>query len=179
MFCAYACYFCAQSCLTFWDSMDCSPPGSSVLGILQARILKWVAMPSYRESSLTQRRTCISCIGRLVLYPPSHLGSPMHILWHIHTLSLWYSRYLTMGCISLSCHISCSGGRVEKRHTTDSGLFMMAKNLKHLEYLKYHNSDTTLPDSKRALALDCAFNTCQYPTASVHLLTKILWKYLP
>ena len=53
---------------------------------------------------------------------------------------------------------------------------MMAKNLKHLEYVKYHNPDTTLPDSERslALALDCAFNTCQYQRAPIHLLTKIL-----
>ena len=40
-----------QLCLTFWDSMDCSPRGSSVHGILQARILEWVAMPSSRGSS--------------------------------------------------------------------------------------------------------------------------------
>ena len=33
------------------DPMDCSPPGSSVLGILQARILVWVAMPSSGRSS--------------------------------------------------------------------------------------------------------------------------------
>ena len=33
--------------LTLCDPMDCSPPGSSVLGILQARILEWVAKPSY------------------------------------------------------------------------------------------------------------------------------------
>ena len=41
----------AQSCLTLCDPMDCSPPGSSVHGILQARILEWVAMPSSRGSS--------------------------------------------------------------------------------------------------------------------------------
>ena len=35
-----------QSCLTLCDPMDCSPPGSSVPGILQARILEWVAIPS-------------------------------------------------------------------------------------------------------------------------------------
>ena len=35
-----------QSCLTLCDPMDCSLPGSSVHGILQARILRWVAMPS-------------------------------------------------------------------------------------------------------------------------------------
>ena len=41
-----------QSCPTLCDSMDCSPPDSSVHGILQARILKWVAMPSYRGLNL-------------------------------------------------------------------------------------------------------------------------------
>ena len=40
-----------QSCLTLCDSMDCSPPGSSVCGILQARILEWVTMPFSRGSS--------------------------------------------------------------------------------------------------------------------------------
>ena len=33
-----------QSCLTLYDPIDCSPPGSSVPGILQARILEWVAI---------------------------------------------------------------------------------------------------------------------------------------
>ena len=41
----------ALSCPTLCDPMDCSLPGSSVYGILQARILKWVAMPSSRGSS--------------------------------------------------------------------------------------------------------------------------------
>ena len=35
----------AQSCLTFCNPMDCSPPSSSVLGILQTEILEWVAIP--------------------------------------------------------------------------------------------------------------------------------------
>ena len=41
----------AQSCLTFCDPMDCSPPGSSVHGIFQARILEWVVIPFSRGSS--------------------------------------------------------------------------------------------------------------------------------
>ena len=36
----------AQSCLTLCDLMDCSPPVFSVHGILQARVLEWVAIPS-------------------------------------------------------------------------------------------------------------------------------------
>ena len=57
-------------CSTLCDSMDCSPPGSSVHGILQARILEWVAMPSARGSSQPRYRThssYVSCIGRQVL----------------------------------------------------------------------------------------------------------------
>ena len=49
-----------QSCLTLCDTMDCSPPGSSVLRIFQVRILEWVAMPSSRGSSWPRNRTCIS-----------------------------------------------------------------------------------------------------------------------
>ena len=55
-------------CQTLCDPMDYSPPGSSVHGILQARILKWVAMPSSRGSSWPRDWTCISCIGRWILY---------------------------------------------------------------------------------------------------------------
>ena len=47
----------AQPCPTLCDPMDCSPPGSSVRGILQARILEWVAMPSSRGSSWPRDRT--------------------------------------------------------------------------------------------------------------------------
>ena len=52
----------SQSCLTLCDPMYC-PPGSSVHGILQARILEWVAMPSSRESSQPRGRTQISHIA--------------------------------------------------------------------------------------------------------------------
>ena len=41
----------AQSCLTLCDPMDCSPPGFSVRGILQVRILEWVAIPFSKGSS--------------------------------------------------------------------------------------------------------------------------------
>ena len=52
----------AQSCPTLSDPMDCSPPGSSVHGILQARILEWVAVPSSRGSSQPRNRTWVSYI---------------------------------------------------------------------------------------------------------------------
>ena len=48
--------------------MDCSPPSSSLCEISQARILEWVAISSFRESSQPRDQTCISCIGRRILY---------------------------------------------------------------------------------------------------------------
>ena len=49
------------------QSMDCSPPGSSVHGILQARILEWVAIPFSRGSSQPRDWTWVSCIvGRFL-----------------------------------------------------------------------------------------------------------------
>ena len=56
------------SCVWLCNPMDCSAPGSSVHGILQARILEWVVMPSSRGSSQPRDQTHISCIGRWILY---------------------------------------------------------------------------------------------------------------
>ena len=65
----------AKSCLTLCDPMNCSPPGFSVYGILQARILEWVATSSSRGSSRPRDQIRVSCIGRQILLPLSHLGS--------------------------------------------------------------------------------------------------------
>ena len=51
----------------FWDPMDYSPPGSSVHGILQARILEWLAVSFSRGSSWPWNWTWVSCIGRYSL----------------------------------------------------------------------------------------------------------------
>ena len=69
---AFMCAKSIQSCPTLCNHMDPSPPGSSVHGILQARILEWVAVPSSRGSSWPRDWTCVSyvsCISRQVLYP--------------------------------------------------------------------------------------------------------------
>ena len=52
-----------QSCLTLCDLMDCSLPDSSVPGILQARILEWIAVPSSRGSSRSRDRTHVSYVS--------------------------------------------------------------------------------------------------------------------
>ena len=70
-----------QSCLTFCDPMDCSLPGSSIQGILQARILEWVAVPSSRGSSPPRDQTYVS-------YAPALTGR------FFTTSATWEAQYL-------------------------------------------------------------------------------------
>ena len=65
-------------CFSVWlcGLMDCSPPGSSVHGILQARIQEWVAISFSRGSSRIWDRTWVSCTAGRILYCLSHEGSP-------------------------------------------------------------------------------------------------------
>ena len=79
-FCLPKCCFCAQLlqlCPTLCGPMDYSPPGSSVHGILQARVLEWIAMPSSRGIFLTwgsnPSHLCLLYADSL---PRSHWGSP-------------------------------------------------------------------------------------------------------
>ena len=71
-------FSCVQLIVTLWTAAT----RLLVHGILQARILEWVTMPSSRGSSRPRHQTRISylsCIGRQVLYYYHHLGSPFEI----------------------------------------------------------------------------------------------------
>ena len=57
--------------------MDCSPPGSSVHGILQAKILEWVAIPFSRGFFPTQGWSSSLLYCRQIIHHLSHLGSPI------------------------------------------------------------------------------------------------------
>ena len=91
----------------FCNPMDYNPPGSSVHGILQARILEWVAVPFSRGSSRPRDQTQLSCIaGRLFTMEPlgkptpscsfgfSALGKPVAspcLYYQGHVLAPWHS----------------------------------------------------------------------------------------
>ena len=80
--CSQSCYtlkvkvLVAQWCLTFSDPVDCSPPGSSVHGILQARISELVTMPSSRRIFLTEGLNLDLRHCRQILNHLSHQGNP-------------------------------------------------------------------------------------------------------
>ena len=62
----------SQSCLTLWNPMDCSPPGYSVHGIFQARILEWITISFSRWISPTQELNPGVLHYRQILYHLSH-----------------------------------------------------------------------------------------------------------
>ena len=79
--------------------MDCSPPGSSVHGILQARILEWVAMSFSRRSSRPRDWSLdspVSCVSRWALHYWRHLGNPL----------VWWCRAV-LCLVSQSCPTLC------------------------------------------------------------------------
>ena len=88
-----------QLCLTLCDPMGCSPPGSTVHGILQARILEWVDIPFSRGSSLLGNWTWISpgllhCMQ--ILYHLSHQGIVFHCVCVCHIFFIYCSSQLLL-----------------------------------------------------------------------------------
>ena len=111
-----------QSSLTLCDSTDCSAPGSSVCGVLQARILEWVAMPCSRSSpprdwTLISGSSCtagrfftpshphiLSCIINMCLYIYIYIGnilfihSSINVYWGCcHLLAMVNNVVMNMG----------------------------------------------------------------------------------
>ena len=84
-------YSFAQSCPTLFDPVDYSPPGYSVHGILQARILRWVAMPFSRGSSPPKYQTGSPALQADFFLPLSHGGSPLvacHVFKFVYMVCL-------------------------------------------------------------------------------------------
>ena len=81
-------YLAVKSCLTLCNPMDCSPPGSSVHGIFQARILEWVAIFSSRGSSQPRDQTTSPALQVDSLPLSCWGGSLSTALWYLCSQSL-------------------------------------------------------------------------------------------
>ena len=86
---------CAQSRLTFYDSTDYSPPGSSVHGILQAGILKWVAISSLRGSQTHVFPGLLQLAGRFFTTVPP--GKPHNRGFHVNLINREEPRTVMVG----------------------------------------------------------------------------------
>ena len=127
--------------------MDCSPPGCSVHGILQARILEWVAVPAYGGSSPPQDWThvsFISCIGRWVLY---HWAT-----WEaLDDANGWSQWIVTLGT-SMGLRILCS--KLDRwlwhLHGQYCSLLLFKNNYEDLFFLMFSSA-------LKSVWLNCAF----------------------
>ena len=111
-----------QSCPTLCDLMDCSPPGSSILGILQTRTLEWVAISFSRGFSQPGDQSRVSCltIGFSTTEPP---GKPLAGLLASHK-SFRYHGKNEMGKESgEGSQVLCSG-RDSPRSGTNSTMLL-------------------------------------------------------
>ena len=89
----------AQSCLTLCGPVDCSLPGFSIHGILQARILEWVTISFSRGSSRPRDRTQVSCTGGrcfnlyLVMYYYVYVEWDWSLIFLCNNVSTYLSVY--------------------------------------------------------------------------------------
>ena len=129
----------AQSCPTLCDPIDCISPGSSVYGVLQARILQLVATASSRGSSWPRDWTCVSCIA-------DRFFTGQATTW----LCLVTQSCLTL-CDPMDCSLpgsSVNGGSPGK----NTGLIFLTqgsnRGLLHCRQILYHLSHQGSPRGK-------------------------------
>ena len=151
-----------QSCLTLWNPMNCSPPGSSVYWIFQARMLEWVAISYSMRSFRPRDWTPISCIDRwlfttelpgksLLHYNCNYLSGKQTAIY-VHTLiSQWIfpniksARVRCRECTNLEQGLEGKEDSGQKyrlgRNKTKSVLFITGKweviVVLHLIYARY------------------------------------------
>ena len=92
------------------DAMDCSPPGSSVHGILQASILEWVAIQSSRGSSQSRDRTQVSCLAGKFFTTES----PKKPIYSWYVLNYWHEKFevTNFSDVIFLCVFQCDLGTV-------------------------------------------------------------------
>jgi len=124
----------AQSRPTLCDPKDCSSPGSSAHGILQARILEWVAMPASRRSSRPRDQSQIFCnagrfftvwatndlLGRSMQWENSWLGSKSPSFWVTYLYLVVQKVKNLLAMEKTQFLIPESGRPLEKGMTTNS-----------------------------------------------------------
>ena len=124
----------AQSCPTLHDPMDCSLPGSSIHGILQARIVEWVAISFSRGSSQPRDQTRVSriagrcfttCATRVVCNHEPQL-KPV-VCWLYSCITMW----------ALLCCVSSVSSTTYKFHKDWAQIMFSLSSIQHRRYLTH------------------------------------------
>ena len=115
---AIYCCLVSKSCLTLFDPMDCSPPGSSTHSISQTRILEQVAISFSRGSSQCRDQTHVSCFGRWMLYQ-----------WVTWEALSWFTHFLWWKLLQQLPRKGCMEGEFFLRSCMSELFFNLASHL--------------------------------------------------
>ena len=146
----------AQFCPNLCDPIDCSPPGSSVHGILQARILEWVAISFCRGSSLPRNWAQVSCIAGRFFTIWATREAHRQVTRHKRGQGALYPRFFTGVCppsLWKTCPHLVAG------HTTPQNPACWGKPKQHAEH-----TQPKCHDSAFVFAWNCL---CQNPNTFV------------
>ena len=171
----------AQSCPTLCDSIDHSLPGSSVHGILQTRILEWMAIPFFQGSSWPRNWTSVSCVSCIANREKEKVNmNPVVLNWNpsyqYKLIILYQCWWLSRSRISLQCKrlgFDPWVGKISWRRewlptpVFLSGEFHGQKSLAGYSPWGHKESDTT------ELLTFTFFHICIYTT---HTPVKTWWK---
>ena len=127
--------------------MDYSPPGSSIHGILQARILEWVVIPFSRGPSPPRDWTCIFCIGRQILY---HWATSKALRMFSLPINIWRIKWKQTVRVIARLKPDTHPSKVNAVVSLPSHLFngrVMAEKVLHLPFFSAHG-DTSASVSR-------------------------------
>ena len=156
----------AQSCLTLCNAVDCSPPGSSVHGILQARILEWLAIPCYRGIVPNQGSNPGLAHREKILYHLSHKGSPRRLEWAVTEGPSWPRNWTGVSCIAGRFFTNWA----TSRRLEWKGLSQREREIYTYTYIYTHCGSTELNITKCNSEVDDSFKASfQTPPCCVNM----------
>ena len=189
-------FFSPKSCPTLYNPMDCKTPGSSVHGLLQARILEWVAISSSRGSSQPKDLTHVSGSAALQVesLPPSRLGSPITFTHSANSLHSECQRWkLSHACLMEENGVRCvwtpnhitSPWMAPSTTPYSLPIILMKQSLffssKFRKYIEFNLPDPGIEPRSPALRADSLLSEPPRKPLRMDamLQTILLWKYTP
>ena len=146
MYCQYyKCLF-TQSCPTLCTPMDCSPPGSSVLGILQTRILEWVAILFSRGSSqelnlgLLHCRWTFYCLSyqSSIIGPGNSMVNRNKVVIFRKPITLPYLVHIATISLQSKCRLSVFPGMLEMQNLRCHSKFLDSESVYQQDPQRVH-----------------------------------------
>ena len=166
----------AQLCLTLCDPMDCSPPVSSVHGILQARILEWVAFHFSRASSQPRDWTQVSCIAG-GFFTIRATREALSVLWM--PLNMLFSHFSGAHYLAYPADLQCFPQSRQNHHFIISPPVCRVPVEQSMPFTLFLSALPLPPEHIMYSLLGLQFISPLFPLLPNFISEHLLWKILP